>query len=351
MTLLDGVNTFGEVRKAALAQVEATNDEAEASHAANQIALKWLETRKAAIDSLEDHSTAQDLVNESIEYGLSAEGRAEAETRQHNDTVRRATEEARARADALDEVRRAQDDVTDSVMRSLGGDIAYRESVRRTDEALYALVQTQANGESTASEMQVAVDNAAEAMLGQAEAAAQLAQDQAEANGKTQTAGERAVIMRNELQRLADTLLPGSPLRAQLQGYIDQLNSAPSTIATEVTTYYRTIGSPSAPTVQPTSGPRASGGSTMAGFTNQVAENGPELWSDGAATYMVSDRDGMVTPLSRGGVGGGITLNVYANQFTDGNLVGREIMSALDEYMRNGGQLPPSMQRRLSGGR
>jgi trimeric autotransporter adhesin len=69
--------------------------------------------------------------------------------------------------------------------------------------------------------------------LGAAGAAVRLAEDQAKARGESISAEERQRLYRTELERFASTLSPSSPLRTQLQGYIDKLNETPSVIKTE----------------------------------------------------------------------------------------------------------------------
>jgi flagellar biosynthesis chaperone FliJ len=54
------------------------------------------------------------------------------------------------------------------------------------------------------------------------------------ANGGHLPAKDQAMLQAAELQTLADRLAPGSPLRAQLQGFIDQLNTMPTEKEVEI---------------------------------------------------------------------------------------------------------------------
>lgn len=62
-------------------------------------------------------------------------------------------------------------------------------------------------------------------------------------------------------------------------------------------------------------GGRATGGSTAGGTLYEVAERGPELYQSGGRTYLLSGRDGYVTPAAAGGGAG------YAGGTATGGLV------------------------------
>jgi hypothetical protein len=76
------------------------------------------------------------------------------------------------------------------------------------------------------------INDAAQAVLAQAAAATSLAEEQAKANGETFTAADAARVQAEELQKVADGLAPDSPLRLQLQGYIDKIREIPPTVKT-----------------------------------------------------------------------------------------------------------------------
>jgi hypothetical protein len=72
-------------------------------------------------------------------------------------------------------------------------------------------------------------------------------------------------------------------------------------------------------------GGRATGGPTSGGTMYEVAEGGrPELYESGGRIYLLSGRDGVVTPATRGGGaassaavssgGGGLVVNIINNQ-------------------------------------
>jgi lambda family phage tail tape measure protein len=68
-------------------------------------------------------------------------------------------------------------------------------------------------------------------------------------------------------------------------------------------------------------GGRASGGNTAGGSLYEVVEHGPELYQSGGRTYLLSGKDGYVTPASSGGrmtasggSGGLAAVNIYNTQ-------------------------------------
>jgi hypothetical protein len=103
-------------------------------------------------------------------------------------------------------------------------------------------------------------------VVSDAEAFVKLKDDQAAANGETFTAQQNHDLLRQRLQDVANALGPTSPLRAQLQGYIQDLKNVPSHVTTDVETIFHVQGTPG-----PSGGPvggvrvRASGGEVGAG--------------------------------------------------------------------------------------
>jgi len=79
------------------------------------------------------------------------------------------------------------------------------------------------------------------ASLAQAQGMVDLAVDTATAAGEFVSAEEKNRLMRDELNRIAATLDPNSPLRRQLLGYVTQLESIPTDVSTTVQTTYLTI--------------------------------------------------------------------------------------------------------------
>jgi lambda family phage tail tape measure protein len=88
-------------------------------------------------------------------------------------------------------------------------------------------------------------------------------------------------------------------------------------------------------------GGRATGGSTAGGTMYEVAERGPELYQSGGRTYLLSGKDGYVTPASGGSstpaftataaAGGGIVINVT-------NTAGEKVQATAQQSRGAGGK-------------
>lgn len=229
------------------------------------------------------------------------------------DRARVASEEMTA---ATEEQTKELQNLLTATLAQFNAALAYESQTWRTEEAIKAYTTAQIdatdkskNATETAQALKEATNEAAGAALSQAAAAAKLAEDQAKAAGETFTAADAARLQAAELQKVAQTLAPNDPLRRQLQGYIDQLNSIPATKTTQVSifeTTYRTVieqvqqsretGAPgvnvspgAAQALPPSFLRRAEGGPVNPALGPYiVGENGPELFFPG--------RTGMITP-------------------------------------------------------
>jgi chromosome segregation ATPase len=153
-----------------------------------------------------------------------------------------ARQEARDHTAALEAQRDATDDLNAAKAALVGGDIAVRESQRQAASAVAELNTLTEEGKQETEEYKVAQDGAASSMLAAAQAAADQAVAQAESTGATVSAATENEIYKGKLEQLASTLAPGSALRAQLQGYIDELNSIPTDVGTQLRLNLRVTG-------------------------------------------------------------------------------------------------------------
>lgn len=124
-----------------------------------------------------------------------------------------------AAAAALEEAK-AEDALYDSIHKSLDASFAFQQAQIDLKNAQDAVA---ASGGNTA-ENQLRLR---EAYVKLADAAVALAEQQAQVDGTTLSASQKADIFRGKLQELEAGLDPNSPLRKDLQGYIDELNSIP----------------------------------------------------------------------------------------------------------------------------
>jgi hypothetical protein len=100
------------------------------------------------------------------------------------------------------------------------------------------------------------------------------------------------------------------------------------TVTTVHRSVYESVGLPG----------RAMGGPVTAEQAYVVGERGPEVFVPDVSGTIVPNH-ALPSPAT-GGLGGGITLNVYAGMGTDGGDVGRQIVDALRQYERRNGPVP-----------
>lgn len=217
-------------------------------------------------------------------------------------------QEAQAAQDTAD----ALDSLLDSTLSAFNSDLAYADATNSVEDAIANLGKVAKESGTNTEEYGRATTDAAKAVLTQAAAAEKLAEDQADLAGKTLTASEKATIEKNELQKVASTLAPGSPLRQQLDAYIAQLEKIPATVATSV--FFQTpSGKTGAATTGSTGGidrsyiggAKAGGGPVKAGVPYLVGEKGPEI--------VVPAQSGNVVPNNQ--VGGQVINAHFENHF------------------------------------
>lgn len=280
--------------------------------------------RKTQVKTTEEYGDAEEEVTEAVEASASATENLKAEmeggisvtelAEQREKSLAKAIDAkaeadaaaedaARAHTEALEEQRRKTDELHSAKAALVGGDIAVREAQRAAGVAVDELNALIDEGTASTDELSASQDNAALAVLGAAQAAADLRVAQAEANGETTTAATKNALMRDELSKVASTLEPGSPLRLMIEGYIKDLDAIPDEVKTSFTISARGA------TVTPhgdligIGGPRAAGGPTFPNTLHEVTERGSELLHEGGKTYLMSGANGQVEPLPTGGVG------------------------------------------------
>ena len=192
------------------------------------------------------------------------------------------TRRAREETERAEEAIRAK---TEATLEAFSSDLAYRNAVDATADSLGELYLMALDGKQGTDDYADAARRVEGDILGQAEAAVRLAQDQAEANGATLSASQKADLYRQELQKLAATLAPGSELRRQIDGYIADLQRVPR----DVTTRFNTTG-----TRGPTSGSRGfshTGSVMAAGDTREVLPGQAFMFTAPANGRMLSQSE------------------------------------------------------------
>lgn len=230
-------------------------------------------------------------------------------------------------------------------------------------------------------EFNEAVRDTADDARAAAAALAEKARQDAIANGEQWDATDSAKAQREALELMVGSLAEGSPLRAALQGYIDDLNAIPGVKTTTVRIDGVRVPASSTDPSQPmgygvmapgwTMGPNgapvkappsfgggvlapgwemgaggtpvpkgvgagyASGTSSATPGVHLVGENGPEL-----VNFRGGESVTPAGPTARALAGGGDTYNITVNAMVADADAGRRIASALEAHKRNGGKLP-----------
>ena len=226
--------------------------------------------------------------NEVIDEATGANEDAAAATEEKAEADKAAEEAAKAHEDA---VRSLFDAIVGAADKTLGYRDAQRDARTASDEYLLSILNlTNADKDqrTTLEDVAVAMDGAQKAMMGQAQAAADLWAAQLEANGAVLTAGDRAKIYRDELSKLAGSLAAGDPLRSNLEALIEQLGRVPRDVTTTITTKF--VGGTA------TKGgwggiPTASGDFVGDQRARWVGELGPELFIPDSPGTIVPAKD------------------------------------------------------------
>jgi hypothetical protein len=236
----------------------------------------------------------------------------------------------RAAVDALADAMEAQ---RSAALELIGGDIGVREAQRQAKKAAEDLNDVLDDQNTTLADAGAAIDDAAQSQLDAASAAADYKVQQIEANGETVDANTKALLYKEELQKLVGQL--DGPLAAAIQNYIDQLGAIPTTVGTTIV-----LNKPGrVGDINPfgrTNAPRASGGPTYPGL-HRVIERGPELLQDGGNTYLMSAGGGRVIPMSAASGSAPSGGNSYEINLYGGNATPAGVVDAIKKWERSNG--------------
>ena len=251
--ILNNYNLFGEENRKLQDEFGLSRDEAEKF-------VRILDEQATAFSNAK--AEAQTLIEAEQQIRLAGDDAAASQarlaglTRQSEDAFSDATSAGLSFEEALLEQEQAALDaesalrgLINATLASFNSQLGLEDATFRTNDAIAAYLEVGKQAEAgtikglEALRMATETQNdAAAASLSQAAAAAQLAEDQALASGATFTAADSARVQRDELRRVADSLDPNSPLRKQLEGYIDQLNNKiPKDVATKITASLRVV--------------------------------------------------------------------------------------------------------------
>lgn len=246
---------------------------------------------------------------------------------QEVDSQKRAAQAAEEHAKELDDLYNADESVINS-------GIALERAQQRIQQSSYDVSKAQEELNKATKEYGPNSDQARDAQLrlqdvllsqkdayvNLANATVKQAEDQATANGATLDGQQKAQIFRDALTKLEQGLAPDSPLRAALQGYIDQLNSIPAEKATNVHVH---VDADSGEAVK-IGEVRAfqHGGRPTPHEPAILGERGPELW--------VPDSAGTVVPHDQlAGMGASYRFDFDMPVVLDGREIGRLVKTVV----------------------
>ena len=272
-----------------------------------------------------EDTAAYDRILEEAARGL-------AQQAEDSERAATATEELTGAVDGTTEALQEQvmtlEELTEATTAQFDASLGYRQAVLDAQDAVDGLTKTNEDAEASERDKAAALIDAESAMIDQAEAAGKAAEQQAILNGQTDTAAAYNEAYRSELVKLRDSLAPGSPLRAALDGYIAKLDSikpnydttVTATLRDEVTGRLNALAQRAALALN-FGGPRAAGGPVNPSSYYVVGEKGPELFvPDSAGTIVPNGGGGSAASVASGGgqtivvqIGDEVLARVVAN--------------------------------------
>jgi hypothetical protein len=226
----------------------AGKDETEVMDAIAHASLGTAERLRDLSGEHENGARAAELLTAAIDKEIAAQRQAGADTERTAEIVDDAVEPTedltvatddkaeadRSAAAAAEWHNKAIRELFDAIVGVEEGNLRYRDAVRSADEGMGEYIDTvlhlndkNKDTRTTLVDVAAAMDDQQGRMMDVAEAARTLAEDQARANGVTDTGAIGQKAYRDELVRLAGTLAAGDPLRANLEAYIWSLATVP----------------------------------------------------------------------------------------------------------------------------
>lgn len=292
-----------EALDSALGQL-AARDPAAATAAFNQVARELGFTTADLLPLLDGY--------ESTLAGVDTEQRVAA------DSLGGIERKARAASNEIGTLYGKFEELTDSLRSSIDADFAYEDALDGTSDALRRLAE--ANGlvidaDTTRAEKAEAISDATrdarDALLEQADAAAEAAAQAFEFAGKTLTAAEKQQVFRDELVKLTEGLSPRSELRKQIEETIARLDAlaADRTATMEIAFKEARVRIAEGKLLGPDGGRRAIGGPVTAGMGYSTNE----YLGAGKGFEWFAPANGTVMPAGSNPYGGSFEQTVIIN--------------------------------------
>lgn len=263
---------------------------------------------------------------------------------------------AQEQADAAAEAEKALRSLSDAQLAAFNSVLGLEDAADRTTDALAeytakndAAAQSAYGDAKANDEARRSMNDAEQAALAQAAAAAKLDADQQAAAGGTQSLTEKNNIMAGTLRTIAGTLAPDSPLRKHLEDYAGQIEAlnttATTTIKADTTDADKKLdgllGTIRSIVLKPWTV------KVQASTPSSSAVTSPEQDSTGVSALSAAPSAGMAlaspvaaAPRSSSSAPASIVNNyitVQAQPFTSGAEIGRSIADYLDAFYRRSG--------------
>lgn len=181
----------------------------------------------SAVEKTDALSAAEEALGVETSKAATSMESAEAATEDLSDAQQKARDKFKAATQRMNDQREALEDLYDTLIGQVDLQRAYERAVDDSEDAAAELQQTMSDSKSTLEDISDATRAAADAAIGQAKSYAEL-----NAGSTTSKAGIDAMI--ESLRNQANALAPDSPLRAELERYIAELEKIPTQIDTSI---------------------------------------------------------------------------------------------------------------------
>ena len=181
-----------------------------------------------AVSKIDDTTRAENELTGATEDGSEAAGDNADATNEQSEAL----DELREKIEAA---RKAENDLLDAQVAAIDSRFAYKKQVDDTVDALGEWEKVNGDVKTSEEDKAEALEKATDEVWAQAGSALKLAEDWAETNDVTLTAKERQRLLQDELLRVAATLDPNDPLRANILGLAEDIEEIPEDWETEIT--------------------------------------------------------------------------------------------------------------------
>jgi hypothetical protein len=193
------------------------------------------QSQRSAADAAKKQAEAEDQLYNSLHKSLDASFAYTSAVNALEHAKDRVNQQSLHEQEANLHVREAQIRLSDAI-RQYG-----RDSIEAA-AAAQALADANNRVKDVALQARDDIESLRQAYIKVADAAVDVAIKQGEVSGKTLSAAEKADIFRDKLRELAQGLAPNDPLRKNLQDYINQLNAIPTAKTTHITVDHHSAG-------------------------------------------------------------------------------------------------------------